>query len=77
MIKNFYESEIGSAIISILLLGFACFILYRFIMFFVNRLSKKIDPNGLHWKLIKQVVKIISQKLLKIFCKNGQHLVFS
>lgn len=63
MIKNFYESEIGSAIISILLLSLACFILYRFIMFFVNRLSKKIDPNGLHWKLIKQVVKIICMLL--------------
>lgn len=59
LILNFYNSELGNALITILLLGVGMLILCRVALFFVNRLSKRIDPYGLHWKLIKQVVKIV------------------
>lgn len=57
-IKNFISSELGSSLITIFVLAIGTFILCKVALYFVNRLSKKIDPNGLHWKLIKQVVKI-------------------
>lgn len=57
-ILDFLKSDIGSIIATCVIFGFICFVLYKILIGILNRVSKKVNPNSLHWNILKQIIKV-------------------
>ena len=57
-ILEFLKSDIGSIITTCVVFGFVCFVLYKILICILNRVSARINPNSLHWNILKQVIKV-------------------
>lgn len=57
-ILEFLKSDIGSIIATCVIFGFVCFVLYKILIGILNRVSARVNPNSLHWNILKQVIKV-------------------
>ena len=57
-IFDFLKSDIGSVIATCVVFGFICFVVYKILIGILNRVSAKVNPNSLHWNILKQIIKI-------------------
>lgn len=57
-ILEFLKSDIGSVIATCVIFGFVCFVLYKILIGILNRVSARVNPNSLHWNILKQVIKV-------------------
>lgn len=55
---DFLKSDIGSIIATCVVFGFVCFVLYKILIGILNRVSARVNPNSLHWNILKQVIKV-------------------
>lgn len=57
-ILDFLKSDIGSIIATCVIFGFICFVIYKILIGILNRVSARVNPNSLHWNILKQIIKI-------------------
>lgn len=57
-IFDFLKSDIGSVIATCVVFGFICFVVYKILIGILNRVSARVNPNSLHWNILKQIIKI-------------------
>ena len=50
---DFLKSDIGSIIATCVVFGFVCFVLYKILIGILNRVSARVNPNSLHWNILK------------------------
>ena len=58
-VLEFFKSDIGSIIVTCVVFGFVCFVLYKILIGVLNRVSAKVNPNSLHWNILKQIIKVV------------------
>lgn len=56
---SWYESSIGRITSTIFIFGILSIIGSKISLYVIDRISKKIDSTALHWKLLKQLIKIV------------------
>ena len=57
-VLEFLKSDIGSIIATCVVFGFVCFVIYKILIGVLNKVSAKVNPNSLHWNILKQIIKI-------------------
>ncbi len=57
--SDFAASEIGRVIITLVIALVVALVGNKISLTIVNKISKRIEPNALHWKIVKQAVKIV------------------
>lgn len=57
-ILDFLKSDIGSIIATCVIFGFIYFVIYKILIGILNRVSARVNPNSLHWNILKQIIKI-------------------
>lgn len=58
-ISEFSNTSTGEVILTMLLFAVLAFCGCKLFLFVVDRISKRVDPTALHWKLLKQFIKIV------------------
>ena len=71
-ILDFLKSDIGSIIATCVIFGFICFVIYKILIGILNRVSARVNPNSLHWNILKQIIKI---GMLLLFIINVVEIV--
>lgn len=59
IISDFASSDIGHVIITLAVALIVVLVGNKISLTVINKISKRIEPNALHWKLVKQAVKIL------------------
>ncbi len=59
IISDFAASDIGHVIITLAIALIVVLVGNKISLTVINKISKRIEPNALHWKLVKQAVKIL------------------
>lgn len=64
--KEIFNSQIGHICISILGYCLFMFIIFKMGLKLIDKISQKVEPNGVQWKLLKQVLKLVILTLVII-----------
>lgn len=66
LVQNILASQIGNIILTILLYVFIMFVVLKICNKIIDKVSQKIEPTGIQWKLLKQVLKLVILTLVII-----------
>lgn len=66
LVQNILASQIGNIILTILLYVFIMFVVLKICNKIIDKVSQKIEPTGIQWKLLKQVLKLVVLTLVII-----------
>lgn len=56
---NFEWSNLWHTLLLVFIAAFVCYIGDKVFILIINKISKKVNPAGLHWRLIKYFLKIV------------------